>query len=107
MTMSNKTYDTLKWIAQILLPGLGTLYFTLSQIWGLPYCEQVVGSLSAVTVFVGMMLGLSDAKYPGDGTIKMQGCTYKTKLSIGLDELTEKKEVLLKVETSEVNNDEQ
>lgn len=98
MTLSNKAYDTLKWIAQILLPGLGTLYFALSSIWGFPYCEQVVGTLSAVTVFIGMMLGLSAAKYPGDGTIKVQGATYKTKLSIPVGELTEKKNVMLKVE---------
>ena len=101
MTLSNKAYDTLKWIAQILLPGLGTLYFALSYIWGLPYCEQVVGTLSAVTVFIGMLLGLSAAKYPGDGTIKMQGATYKTKLSIPIDELTEKKSVVLKVEETQ------
>jgi hypothetical protein len=98
MTLSNKAYDTLKWIAQILLPGLGTLYFAISGIWGLPYCEQVVGTLSAITVFIGMLLGLSAAKYPGDGTIKMQGATYKTKLSIPMDKLTEKKNVILKVE---------
>ena len=98
MTLSNKVYDTLKWIAQILLPGLGTLYFAISGIWGLPYCEQVVGTLSAITVFIGMLLGLSAAKYPGDGTIKMQDATYKTKLSIPVDKLTEKKNVILKVE---------
>ena len=34
MKMSNKVYDILKWIAQYLLPALGTLYFTLSSIWG-------------------------------------------------------------------------
>lgn len=98
MTLSNKVYDTLKWISQILLPGLGTLYFAISGIWGLPYCEQVVGTLSAITVFIGMLLGLSAAKYPGDGTIKTQGAAYKTKLSIPMDELTEKKKVILKVE---------
>ena len=98
MTLSNKVYDILKWIAQILLPGLGTLYFAISGIWGLPYCEQVVGTLSAITVFIGMLLGLSAAKYPGDGTIKMQGATYKTKLSIPMDKLIEKKNVILKVE---------
>lgn len=98
MTLSNKAYDTLKWIAQILLPGLGTLYFALSSIWNLPYCEQVVGTLSAVTVFIGMLLGLSAAKYPGDGTIKMQGATYRTKLTIPMEKINEKKSVVLKVE---------
>ena len=98
MTLSNKAYDTLKWIAQILLPGLGTLYFALSSIWNLPYCQQVVGTLSAVTVFIGMLLGLSAAKYPGDGTIKMQGATYRTKLTIPMEKINEKKSVVLKVE---------
>ena len=101
MTLSNKAYDTLKWIGQILLPGLGTLYFAIARIWGLPYCEQIVGTLSAVTVFINMMLGISAAKYPGDGAIKMQGATYRTKLNIPMAELAEKKSVLLKVEESE------
>ena len=37
MKMSNKMYDALKWIAMILLPAIGALYFTLAGIWGLPY----------------------------------------------------------------------
>ena len=41
MKMSNKTYDTLKWIAQYLLPAAGTLYFALAGIWGLPCGEPV------------------------------------------------------------------
>ena len=41
MSMSNKTYDILKWIAMYLLPAAGTLYFALAGIWGLPYGEQL------------------------------------------------------------------
>lgn len=48
MSMSNKTYDILKWIAMYLLPAAGTLYFALAGIWGLPYGEQVVGTITAV-----------------------------------------------------------
>ena len=44
--MTNKTYDTLKFIAQIVLPSLGTLYFALSGIWGFPYGEQIVGTIA-------------------------------------------------------------
>lgn len=61
--MSNKTYDILKWIAQIVLPALGTLYFALSAIWGLPYGEQVVGTITAVDAFLGALLGISTAQY--------------------------------------------
>lgn len=63
MTISNKMYDVLKWIAQLLLPGLGTLYFALAGIWGFPYGEQVVGTITALTAFLGLVLGISSANY--------------------------------------------
>ena len=63
MKISNKVYDVLKWIAQYLLPALGTLYFALSTIWGFPYGEQVVGTITAIGAFLGAILGLSSATY--------------------------------------------
>ena len=63
MKISNKTYDALKWIAQYLLPALGTLYFALAGIWGLPFGEQIVGTITAVDTFLGVMLGISTAQY--------------------------------------------
>ncbi len=63
MSMSNKTYDVLKWIAQFLLPAAGTLYFALAGIWGLPYGEQVVGTITAIDTFLGVLLGISTASY--------------------------------------------
>ena len=56
MKLDNKTYDVLKWIAQILLPAIGTLYFALSKIWGLPFSTEIVGTISAVDVFLGALL---------------------------------------------------
>lgn len=61
--MSNKTYDILKWIAQIGLPALGALYFGLARIWGLPFAEEIVGTVSVVDTFLGALLGISSAKY--------------------------------------------
>lgn len=61
--MSNKCYDILKFIAQILLPALGTLYFALAGIWGFPYAEAVVGTITAVDTFLGVLLGISTANY--------------------------------------------
>ena len=63
MKISNKVYDVLKWIAQYLLPALGTLYFALSTIWSFPYGEQVVGTITAIDAFLGAILGLSSATY--------------------------------------------
>ena len=63
MKLSNKVYDVLKWIAMHLLPAVGTLYFALSGIWGFPYGEQVVGTITAVDTFLGVILGISTATY--------------------------------------------
>lgn len=63
MKIDNKTYDILKWIAQYLLPAIGTLYFALAGIWGFPYGEEVVGTVTAVDAFLGVILGISTAQY--------------------------------------------
>lgn len=60
---SNKIYDVLKYIALIGLPALGTLYFALSGIWGLPYGEEVKGTILAVDTALGAMLCISTATY--------------------------------------------
>lgn len=61
--MSNRTYDWLKEIALVILPALGTLYFALAQIWGLPYGEQIVGTITAVDAFLGAVLKISSVQY--------------------------------------------
>ena len=63
MKMKNKTYDILKYVAQILIPAIATLYFSVSQIWELPYGEQIVGTLTAVDAFLGVCLGISSDNY--------------------------------------------
>jgi len=61
--MSNKVYDVLKYIAQIVLPALGTLYFALAGIWGFPYGEEIVGTIAAVDTFLGALLKISTNIY--------------------------------------------
>ena len=61
--MSNKLYNVLKWIAMLFLPALGTLYFALAGIWGLPYGEQIVGTITAIDTFLGVILGISTTQY--------------------------------------------
>lgn len=67
---SNKVYDVLKWITQYLLPAVGTLYFAIASIWGMPYAEEIVGTITAVDAFMGVILGISTAKY--NKTTKIQ-----------------------------------
>lgn len=71
--MSDKVYNVLKYIAMIVLPAIGTLYFALAGIWGLPYAEQMVGTITAVDTFLGVLLGVSTAQYnkvKNDETVK-------------------------------------
>lgn len=61
--MSNRTYDILKFIAQILLPAIGACYFGLAEIWGFPFAKEVVGTVTVIDTFLGAILGISTAKY--------------------------------------------
>lgn len=61
--MPNKAYDGLKYVAQVVLPAAGTLYFALAGIWGFPYGEQIVGTITAVDTFLGVLLGISSSKF--------------------------------------------
>jgi hypothetical protein len=59
----NKVYDVLKWIALVALPALGALYFSLAKIWGFPLGVEIVGTISAVDTFLGVLLGISTVQY--------------------------------------------
>ena len=63
MILDDKTYNILKWVAMIFLPALGSLYFGLASIWGLPYGEQVVGTITVIDTFLGAILGISSSNY--------------------------------------------
>ena len=63
MVLKNSVYDVLKYIAQIVLPAIGTLYFALAGIWGFPYGEQIVGTITAIDAFLGAILGISTKMY--------------------------------------------
>ena len=63
MVLNDKVYNTLKWIVMILLPAIGTLYFALAEIWGFPCVEQVLGTITAISTFLGAMIGVSSSQY--------------------------------------------
>lgn len=103
---NTKVYDTLKYIAQILLPALGVLYYGLAQTWNFPEPDKVVASVVALDTFLGVLLHLSstaydksEAKY--DGTIDLVETddkkTYSLNLSSDIDDLDKKDEILFKV----------
>ena len=73
MKLSNNTYDVLKWIAQVGLPAVGTLYFALANLWNLPAPEQVVGTIVAIDTFLGVCLGISTKGYNRDNPMAAAG----------------------------------
>lgn len=102
MHIPNKVYDILKEIAQIVLPAAGTLYFALAQIWNLPYGEQIVGTITAIDMFLGACLHISTRKYEGDGVLNIDTTDpltdkYSLDFTTDLDTVNTKKAVMLKV----------
>lgn len=73
--MSNKTYDTLKYLAQVVLPAAATLYVALAALWGLPRAEAVSGTIMAVDTFLGALLHIQAGRYTPstDGTLTLSG----------------------------------
>ncbi len=63
MLMENKVYDVLKFLALVVLPALATFYAAIAAVWGLPYTEQVVGTITAVDTLLGTLLKISADKY--------------------------------------------
>ena len=65
--MSNKVYDILKFIAQIVLPALATFYVTIASLWGLPYPDEISGTVMAIDTFLGAILMISSNQYHKNG----------------------------------------
>lgn len=105
--LNNKAYDILKYLALVLLPALGTMYFALANIWGLPAAEQVVGTIVVVDTFLGVIIRYaskqyegSDARFDGEMVVVPQkdGPTlYSMELNVDPATLADKSEVSFKV----------
>lgn len=63
MKISNAVYDVIKWLVIIVLPAAATLYNVLAGVWGWPYAEEVVATVTAVDTFLGAVLCISTVGY--------------------------------------------
>lgn len=61
--MSNKVYDVLKWVSLVALDAVGLFYKTISEIWGMPLGDEVLATCTALSVFIGALIGISSAQY--------------------------------------------
>lgn len=103
MTLSNKAYDRLKWIAQYLLPGLAALWLGLAKVWNLPYGTEIGATISLLDVFLGTVLGISSKNYKGDGNLVVDTTDpekdiYTLQLNSDVEDLGEKKQVTFMVD---------
>lgn len=105
--LGNKMYDILKYGVEVVLPGLGTLYFTLGTLWGLPYGDQIVGTCAAVALFLGLLVGYSRKSYDNseskyDGHIEIQETEDAKQFALSLNsdpnDLDKQKSVIFKVD---------
>jgi hypothetical protein len=64
--MSDDLYRMLRFIALIALPGVGAAYFSLSGIWGLPEPDKVVGSITVISTFLGLLVRQARVSYEND-----------------------------------------
>lgn len=95
--LSDKAYNFMKWLVQLVLPGVGTLYYTLATLWEWSNPDRVVGTITAITLFLGVILGISARSYNAsaqifDGDIKVsyndEGVkVYSLELNSAIDEL--------------------
>ena len=104
MVLPDKIYDGCKWLVQIVFPSIGTCYAALAVLWGFPYAEQIVGSISAICVLLGACLRISNSNYNGDGVLTVNSDLddddenkYNVAFNKDLSELANKKQIMVTV----------
>lgn len=57
----DRVYDVMKWVTMLFLPALTVLFTTVAPLWGMDagLVDTIGGTLTAVTAFLGAVLGLS------------------------------------------------
>ena len=95
--LPDKVYTVLKWIVILVMPAISTLYATLSTIWGWPHATEIVLTVNAVTLFMGILIGVSSKSYSGDGQLVTTDSGYKLVLNADPDELAAKSSITFQV----------
>jgi hypothetical protein len=104
---SNRAYDILKYVAQVFLPAVALFYIAIAPLWGLPKQEEVAGTVVALDLLLGTLLGISNKQYQNsdarfDGRIRIEPGEYEDTSNIGFsldpDALATKKEIQVKID---------
>lgn len=58
--LPDKVYKALKWGAAVAMPALTTLVGAVMSAWDVPNATPVVATMTAVTAFMGVIMGVSE-----------------------------------------------
>lgn len=88
--LSDSAYNVVKRSATIVFPALSALYIAVAQIWNFNHIEEVVGTLTAINTFCGVIIQLSKKSYyassaPYVGEIKVQSDGERKIFSLVVD----------------------
>ena len=61
--LTNKYYDTIKWLVLVVIPAATTAYVGLASIWGWPFADEVAKTSTVLCAFLGAILGISNLQY--------------------------------------------
>jgi len=64
--MSNKTYDTLKLLAVIVLPAISMVVAGLANIWGFGFGEKIDQTIQLCVALINFLLGVAIVKSSAD-----------------------------------------
>jgi len=109
--LSNRLYNYTKLLAQLILPAVGAMYFSLAGIWGLPSADEVVGTIVVVDTFLGVLLSVSTNSYNNsdtkfDGTMAIANAmdgrkTFSLELEKPPEHLEHKDQITFKIQRPE------
>lgn len=68
MKLSDKLYDTLKWLVLIVIPALTTFYAVLDNLFKWGFAEIVTTISAAACTCIGAIVGISSASYYKGGS---------------------------------------
>lgn len=52
--MSDKAFNIIRFLSEVLITALGALYYAIADTWGLPYGTEIVATCAALSTFLGI-----------------------------------------------------
>lgn len=61
--MSDKTFNFIRFLAEIGITAIGTFYKVIAEIWSLPYGEAVLATCVALSTLIGVFTEWQRSQY--------------------------------------------